>query len=138
MVHTFIMIKNFFTCGLVGWCLEITFTACKGLRSKDFKLKGNTSLWMFPIYGLAAFFKPLYRVIKKLPAPFRGMIYTVCIFATEFLTGSALKKKELCPWDYQSSPYNIDGVIRIDYAPYWFGTGLLYEFILNRRNKKAG
>lgn len=93
---------------------------------------------MFPIYGLAAFFKPLYRVIKKLPAPFRGMIYTICIFATEFLTGSALKKKELCPWDYQSSPYNIDGVIRIDYAPYWFGTGLLYEFILNRQNKKAG
>lgn len=131
------MIKNFFTCGLVGWCLEILFTACNGLKNKDFKLKGNTSLWMFPIYGLAAFFKPVYGIIKKWPFPFRGLFYTICIFMTEFFTGSALKKRHLCPWNYESSPYNIDGVIRIDYAPYWFGTGLLYEYILNHQRKKA-
>lgn len=132
------MIKNFFTCGLIGWCLEILFTACDGLKNNDFKLKGNTSLWMFPIYGLAAFLKPVYLLIRKLPFVLRGLIYTICIFATEFLTGSFLKKRKLCPWDYRDSPYNIDGVIRIDYAPFWFGTGLLYEFILThgKRNKR--
>lgn len=128
--------KNFFTCGLVGWCLEILFTAFHSLKNKNFKLTGNTSLWMFPIYGLAAFFKPAYRLIGKWPVACRGLFYTVCIFTAEFLTGHALKKKELCPWDYQCSPYNIDGVIRIDYAPYWFGTGLLYEYILNRHPRE--
>ncbi|MBP3458774.1 MAG: hypothetical protein J6K58_06165 [Lachnospiraceae bacterium] len=130
------MIKNFFTCGLVGWCLEILFTACNGLKNRDFKLKGNTSLWMFPIYGLAAFFKPAYRFIRNWPLIFRGLFYTICIFTTEFLTGSALKKRRLCPWNYESSPYNVDGVIRFDYAPYWFGTGLLYEYILTRRHRE--
>lgn len=130
------MIKNFFTCGLVGWCLEILFTAAHGLKNKDFKLKGNTSLWMFPIYGLAAFLKPVCKIIRRWPLALRGLFYTACIFATEFVTGSALRKRKLCPWDYAGSPYNIDGVIRIDYAPYWFGTGLLYEYILTRRHTK--
>ena len=128
------MIKNFFPCGLVGWCLEILFTACNGLKNKDFKLKGNTSLWMFPIYGMAAFLKPIYRLIRKWPITLRGLFYTVCIFTTEFITGRALQKRKLCPWNYENSPYNIGGVIRIDYAPYWFGTGLLYEYILKHRH----
>jgi uncharacterized membrane protein len=130
------MIKNFFTCGLVGWCLEILFTAFNGLKKKDFQLKGNTSLWMFPIYGLAAFFRPVYHFIRKWPVALRGLFYTVCIFTTEFLTGTALKKRKLCPWNYENEPFNIKGLIRIDYAPYWFGTGLLYEYILNHGHSR--
>ncbi|MBQ8188787.1 MAG: hypothetical protein IJZ44_03315 [Lachnospiraceae bacterium] len=128
------MIKNFLTCGLMGWCLEILFTSCESLKNKDYKLKGTTSLWMFPIYGLAALFMPLYRIIRKLPTFVRGSIYTICIFATEFITGNFLKKRKLCPWDYQNAPLNIGGVIRIDYAPLWFSTGLLFEYILTHRN----
>lgn len=57
------------------------------------------------------------------------------IFAGEFLSGIALKKLGICPWDYSSSPFNVLGVIRLDYAPLWFGLGLFYEFIFKRQRQ---
>lgn len=124
--------KNFLICGLTGWCMEIIFTSIGAFRKKDLRLIGQTSLWMFPIYGLAAFIKPLYKLIKKAPALIRGSIYSLGIFCVEYLSGSILKKHHLCPWDYSSSPLNINGVIRLDYAPFWMAAGLLFEKILNR------
>ena len=131
-VQTNYMIKKFFTCGIVGWCLEILYTAWYALKRQDYRLKGNTSLWMFPIYGLAALLSPLSSLLKKKPLFLRGCIYTFFIFLTEFVTGKFLKKRGVCPWNYEGSKYNIEGVIRLDYAPLWFVTGLLYEFILKK------
>ncbi len=131
------MIKKFFTCGLLGWCLEILYTAACSLKNHDIRLKGNTSLWMFPIYGLAVFLKPLSALLKGRPLFLRGSIYTLCIFITEYVTGTLLKKKNACPWNYEDAPLNIQGVIRLDYAPFWFGTGLLYEFLLRRSSENT-
>ena len=122
--------KNFFICGLTGWCMEIIFTSIGSFFHEDMRLIGHTSLWMFPIYGLAAFIKPVYRFIQKLPALFRGIIYTCGIFSCEYLTGMTLKKYHLCPWDYSQSPFNINGIIRLDYAPFWLFAGLLFERIV--------
>lgn len=36
------------------------------------------------------------------------------------------------PWDYSHARLNVKGVIRLDYAPVWFLTGLLYEKLLNK------
>ena len=103
------MIKNFFTCGIVGWCLEILFTALHTFQKQDYKLKGNTSLWMFPIYGLATLLAPLSIALNKKPVFLRGCVYTFFIFLTEFITGKLLKKHDLCPWNYETSKYNIQG-----------------------------
>ena len=127
--------KNFFLCGLTGWCMEIIFTSISAFSKKDFRFIGHTSLWMFPIYGLAAFIKPVYRLIRKLPALFRGSIYSLGIFACEYTSGMLLKKHHLCPWDYSQSPVNINGVIRLDYAPFWLFAGLLFERIVTRKDK---
>ena len=124
--------KNFLICGLTGWCMEIIFTSIGAFQKKDWRLIGQTSLWMFPIYGLAAFIRPVYRLIKNLPALVRGSIYSVGIFACEYASGMLLKKHHLCPWDYSKSPANINGVIRLDYAPYWALAGLLFERIVTR------
>lgn len=124
--------KNFLICGLTGWCMEIIFTSIGAFQKKDLRLIGQTSLWMFPIYGLAAFINPVYRLIKNLPIFIRGGIYSVGIFACEYATGTLLKKHHLCPWDYSQSPVNINGVIRLDYAPYWMLAGLLFERIVTR------
>ncbi len=124
--------KNFFLCGLTGWCMEIIFTSISAFSKKDFRFIGHTSLWMFPIYGLAAFIKPVYRLIRKLPAFFRGSIYSLGIFACEYTSGMLLKKHHLCPWDYSHSPVNINGVIRLDYAPFWMLAGLLFERIVTK------
>lgn len=126
--HNFI--HNFLRCGLVGWCMEILFTALNSLRRRNFRLTGTTSLWMFPIYGSAAFLQPLFRLMKKCPLFLRGITYMSLIFSAEFLSGRLLQKRQLCPWDYGKSRYNIGRVIRLDYAPCWFGAGLLFEYLL--------
>ena len=130
--ETFIMRRNFFICGLTGWCLEILFTYIGNCSRHDLRLIGQTSIWMFPIYGMACIIKPLYRYFKKLPALFRGFIYSTGIFCFEYLSGSLLKKHHLCPWDYSNAPTNINGVIRLDYAPVWMAAGLIFEKILSK------
>lgn len=123
--------KNFFKCGLMGWCLEILFTSMASLRRRDMTLKGNTSLWMFPIYGSAALLSPLSRLLAGKSAWTRGLTYMSLIFAMEYLTGTLLAKRKLCPWDYGCSRWNISRVIRLDFAPYWFCAGLLFEQFLS-------
>lgn len=127
-------IKNFFLCGLIGWNMECLFTGiCAILQHKDKKLRCLTSIWMFPIYGLAACIQPVHKFLQGTNIILRGGIYTVMIFVTEFCTGSFLKKFKACPWDYSSAKYNYKGVIRFDYAPIWFVVGLFYEKILSKR-----
>ncbi|MCI5953728.1 MAG: putative ABC transporter permease [Lachnospiraceae bacterium] len=123
--------KNFMKCGLTGWCMEIIFTSLYSLRRRDMTLKGVTSIWMFPIYGCAALISPLSKLLQKKPAWFRGFTYMSMIFSTEYLTGRLLTRHSLCPWDYSKSKWNVNRVIRLDYAPYWFGAGLLFEHLLS-------
>lgn len=129
--------RNFFICGLTGWCMEIFFTSAGSLLKKDSRLIGRTSLWMFPIYGMAALIRPLYQKIKNLPALFRGGIYSLGIFFFEYVSGSLLKKHHMCPWDYSDADSNVNGIIRLDYAPFWMAAGLLFERILVHADPKS-
>lgn len=129
--------RNFMICGLTGWCIEILFTSAGSLFRKDKRLIGQTSVWMFPIYGMAAFIKPVYEKMKGKSAIFRGTVYTLGIFSFEYLSGTFLKKHHLCPWDYSDAKTNIDGVIRLDYAPFWMAAGLLFERILIHAEPQA-
>ncbi len=129
--------KNFLKCGLTGWCLEILFTSMDALRRRDMTLKGHTSLWMFPIYGSAAILFPISRLLKGKSALTRGLTYMSLIFSTEYLTGWFLSRKKSCPWDYRRSRWNVGRVIRLDFAPYWFFVGLLYEQLLTPGSKKT-
>ncbi|MBO5208432.1 MAG: hypothetical protein J6B68_03710 [Lachnospiraceae bacterium] len=122
--------QNFIHCGLLGWCMEILFTAFHSFQKRDFKLSGTTSLWMFPIYGMAAFLAPISRLLKGKNFIFRGFVYTGMIFSGEFVTGMLLKRKGACPWNYENSRWNLCKVIRLDYAPCWFFAGLLFERLL--------
>ncbi|WP_318709197.1 putative ABC transporter permease [Candidatus Acetatifactor stercoripullorum] len=120
-------LHNFIRCGITGWCMEILFTSLDSFRRRDMKLRGNTSVWMFPIYGCAAFLAPLGRLLSKKSVWVRGLTYMSLIFSTEYITGSLLSRRTLCPWDYGRSRWNIKRLIRLDYAPFWFLAGLLFE-----------
>lgn len=122
--------KNFVKCGVMGWCFEVIWTGFGNMLEHDKTLSSSTSLLMFPIYGMAAFISPIYSVVKDKPIFFRGILYTMLIFTAEFFSGMFLKKLDMCPWDYSHSPYNIKGIVRLDYAPAWFAVGLIYEKIL--------
>lgn len=121
---------NYIHCGLLGWFLELLFTAFHAFRKRDLRLPCTTSVWMFPIYGLAALLAPLARILRGHNFIFRGLVYTGMIFTGEFTTGLWLRKRELCPWNYERSRWNLAKVIRLDYAPCWFITGLLFERLL--------
>lgn len=132
-------LQDFIICGIAGWCMEILFTALGSLRRRDYTLKGVTSLWMFPIYGLGAILGPLSRLLARLPTLLRGLIYMCTIFSVEFFSGRLLSRRKLCPWNYSRSRWNIDSLIRLDYAPCWLAAGLLFERLLSHRRKtKSG
>lgn len=130
------MKSNFVKCGICGWCLENLWTGFLSFRRREMKLTSRSSLWMFPIYGMAAFLSPLYKRLQNCGLFLRGTCYTIFIFLVEYCTGSFLKKRDMCPWDYSGARTNINGVIRLDYAPLWFGCGLLFEKLTKRRPKK--
>lgn len=123
--------KKFLMCGSIGWCMEILWTGIHCLPQKDFTLMGYSSIWMFPIYGMAAVIGPVSKYLKELSVLHRGSIYTMGIYFMEFTTGSLLTKFQICPWDYSQSPFNYKGLIRFDYAPLWFLAGLFFEKILS-------
>jgi len=110
--------------------MEIFVTAMDSFRKHTGKLDGHTSLLMFPIYGAACLLYPLVFLLKSLHWAIRGLIYMCCIFSAEYVSGRFLEKKYYCPWNYRHSPWNIDGVIRLDYAPAWFLLGLIFEKVL--------
>ena len=131
------MRKNFLLCGLTGWCMEILFTALDSYRKRELQLIGQTSLWMFPIYGMAAFLKPICSMVRKFPAGIRALFYSMFIFLGEYISGSILKKFKVCPWDYSKAKTNIKGVIRLDFAPFWMIAGLIFENLLMNPSRRA-
>ena len=105
------------------------------MQKKDFK--APSSLLMFPVYGLAALIRPAYYKLARFPVMVRGIIYSCGIFFVEFLSGSFFQKLHICPWDYSHVPLQYKGVIRLDYAPLWFFTGLFFEWLLRQNPRKV-
>lgn len=127
------LLRNFLLCGMAGWCVECFWTGLGSLiEAKDRYMFCRTSIWMFPIYGMAAFLEPLCKILKNRSRLTRGIIYAGIIYVIEFCTGIVLKYFKACPWDYSHAKYNFKGVIRFDYAPMWIIVGLILEHILCR------
>ena len=143
---------NFFKCGAMGWCLEILFTSVDSIAASNWKLMGQTSLIMFPIYGLGALLLPIGQGVdawlsglpgfegadaRRMPrfalTIRHGLLFMVLIFCAEYVTGSSLMHFGICPWDYSEFADNVNGVIRFHFAPLWFLTGLIFEHITQRK-----
>jgi len=124
------MLKRFAIYGALGWIMEILWTAVWSGMQGDWKLRGHTYLWMFPIYGMAVFLEPIHDYLRKLPVFLRGLLWMAFIYAIEYTTGWLLDLMlGVCPWDYSASPLSVDGYIRLDYAPAWMIAGLAFEKI---------
>ena len=129
--------KNFVICGLTGWCMEVAFTSAGALSKKDKKLMGQTSAWMFPIYGMAAAIGEVAPKISHWPSPARALLYGSAIMAGEYVSGSILTKFDICPWSYKGAKYAVKDIVRLDYLPLWMIAGLLFERILTDNEKAA-
>ena len=127
--------------GLLGWCAEVVFTAIVGfVRGRDRRLTGQTSLWMFPIYGLIRpLYEPLHDALReRLPAAGRGLTYGLGFLAVEYVSGRVLRAVEgVAPWDYSHAPHHLLGLIRLDYLPIWADAGLALERLHDRLTRRA-
>ncbi len=117
--------------GFIGWIFEIIFTGSGSLLRGSLSLTGYTYLWMFPIYGMAVLLEPVHDRIRPAPWPIRGFIWVSLILFIEYISGWLLIQFiGFCPWDYSGfSPYTVDGLIRLDFFPFWFAAGLIFERI---------
>ncbi len=118
--------------GLAGWCVELFFTAVadKILGTGDFKLKGYSYLWMPPIWAVGLYScEQAYIFMRRRHFHWfvRLFPYVIICFFTEYVSGSILRLViGDVPWHYHS-PWAIDGVIRLDYAPFWALFGFVGE-----------
>lgn len=124
------MRQNFIRCGFAGLFIEIFFTGMGSLLAHDYSLTGHSSILMFPIYGSAALIEPISQKLRGRIFFVRGLVYTLCIYIMEYASGSFLRALGICPWDYSGDPTNINGLIRLDFAPFWFVAGLIFEQII--------
>lgn len=122
--------RNFIVCGLTGWCMEVAFTSVGAIGKKDKKLMGQTSAWMFPIYGMASFIGEIAPKISHWPTPVRGLLYGSAIMVGEYISGTILTKMDACPWSYAGAKHTINDIVRLDYLPLWMAAGLFFEHIL--------
>jgi uncharacterized membrane protein len=128
-------VTEFLLLGCVGVALEVAFTSLTDARVREgWRLKGQSYLWMFPIYGLCVpFFKVLWPHVGGWPWAARWPLYVVVLFAVEYLTGRLLRALTgRCPWDYGGARWAVHGVVRLDYAPAWLGAVAVFEAVCRR------
>ena len=131
------MFIRFLLYGFLGWSVEVFWSAIEDIwpmRKWDWRLKGQSTLWSFPIYGMAVFlFEPLHDAVRHLPWVARGMIYVAGIWIVEYAAGWILRRGVgVCPWDYTNYRHHLKGLISWDYLPLWFIFGFVLEYMHDR------
>lgn len=123
--------RRFLGYGFTGWALEVVFTAATdGLRSRDRRLRGHSYLWMLPVYGAGGMLLERlhgHLASRGVPRWARSLVYMLGIYGVEF-GSAALLDRTLgeVPWRYLRGMH-VRGYVRLDYAPFWYLCGWLFE-----------
>ncbi len=108
--------------------MEAAFTSARLTRaSRRFRPAGPATRWMPAIYALTLpLFEPAHDRLRGQPAPIRAATYAAGIMLVELVSGWALRRRTgRCPWDYGGrTRWDVDGLVRLDYAPLWALAGL--------------
>jgi uncharacterized membrane protein len=125
---------------MIGWCCEVFFTGLhSAIIERNVKATGTTYLYMLPIYGSTMFGFEKFReilVLASLPLAVRVLFYLILIYAVEYSSGWLLRKiTGHCPWQYPKGKWVVDGLIRLDYLPFWFAAVWMIEPIIDWLSK---
>lgn len=133
------MLRRFLGYGFVGWALEVAFTALGDtVWARDRRLRGHSYLWMLPIYGGGGLvLEALHDALasRGLPRWARSLAYTGGIYGVEFGSAALLNRVVgEVPWRYVKG-INLRGYVRLDYAPFWYACGWLFESLESELRK---
>jgi hypothetical protein len=119
---------------VLGWGIEVCFTATKDLVAGvgDERLRGESYVWMAPIYGAGALAgEAVHGVVRDRPMWQRGLAYALTFWAVEAASGEALRRTiGDVPWGESYRGYQDqlgDGLIRLSYVGNWAAAGLALE-----------
>jgi len=125
---------RFGTYAVLGYGIEVCFTAFKDVLTGvgDGHLKGESYVWMAPIYGTGGLLgEVVHEQLRDRPVWQRAAAYALTFWAVEAASGEALRQGiGDVPWgaDYRTHPDQLgDGLIRLSYAPAWAVAGLALE-----------
>ncbi len=124
------MLIGFAIFGLLGIAAAIVVSAAKkSYQSRRLELNGETSLILFPFFGLIIIAYPLVALrVTSLPWYGRGAAYALAFFVAQYLIGLLLTKLNRCPWSY-SGKGSLGGLVQLSDAPLWFASGLAVEHV---------
>jgi uncharacterized membrane protein len=105
------------------------------MRGRGLALRGETYLWMLPIYGAGGLLleRIHHRLVRRVPLLIRALAYVGAIYAVEYASGLLLRSVlGECPWDYEGCGVDVNGLIRLDFLPVWYAVGLAFEPVQQR------
>ncbi|MBN2377498.1 MAG: hypothetical protein JXD22_13940 [Sedimentisphaerales bacterium] len=126
---------RFMIFGLLGLLFEVTLGAILRLKGGNYNLRGSTSIWMILDYGLLGLvLMPIARPLikRKIPLPFRAVVYMLGIYLVEFVSGWLFDICSIEIWDYSNYSWNLYGYITLWYLPLWYAIGLVAEYLYRK------
>tara|TARA_B110000908_G_scaffold52298_1_gene63847 strand:- start:11 stop:418 length:408 start_codon:yes stop_codon:yes gene_type:complete len=121
----------------IGITMEVIATSIMDfIKFRDPKLKGETYLWMVPIYAAVPYiFMFVTTQLGDIHWVLKGFIYMAAFYILELITGLIIKALVgVSPWNYKNYRFHYMEIICLEYAPVWFIYGIVgemyYEFLI--------
>lgn len=140
---------RFIIFGVLGMFFEACSMAYGVAQQGNWSLRGASSPWMFPIYGLIGLIlEPLGAPMRarRIPLLLRALVYVIVFYVVEFTSGSlylwwAFNQRGVdnmhTVWDYGWTKYHLNGQVSLDMLPFWYVFCLSLEFLYRRVDRCA-
>ena len=132
---TFVEIIGFI---FIGVTMEMVCTSIMAfIKHRDPILKGETYLWMLPIYATVPYIYVLIQnVLPNMVWWQKGFVYMIAFYLLELAAGLIIKAIiGVSPWNYKHYRFHFMEVVCLEYAPVWFIYGIVgeiyYNFLIN-------
>ena len=139
-IHTKRVALRFLLFALFGLLLEVFLSSAIGFWKGDLTPRGHTSVWMLFDYGLlGVLIMPMARPLIRwgVPLPVRAFVYMLAIYAVEYPSGALFTALGMQVWNNGWCRWNFHDHIALDFAPVWYGVGLVVEYLCGKFDAMA-
>ena len=104
----------------IGITMEVIATSIMDfIKYRDPRLKGETYLWMLPVYAVVPYiYLFVTSTFKDSGWIVKGFIYMIAFYLLELMAGLIIKALVgVSPWNYKDYRFHFKEVICLEYAP---------------------